>query len=52
MEKKKGEKMTIMSDKWIARSVKEKKIIEPFKSSQVRKGKYPMVYQVMVMMQE
>ena len=31
--------MTIMSDKWIARSVREKKIIEPFKSSQVRKGK-------------
>ena len=31
--------MTIMSDNWIARKVKEKKIIEPFKNSQVRKGK-------------
>ena len=31
--------MTIMSDNWIARKVKEKKIIEPFMNSQVRKGK-------------
>ena len=31
--------MTIMSDNWIAKKAKEEKIIEPFESSQVRKGK-------------
>ena len=31
--------MTIMSDNWIAKKAKEDKIIEPFESSQVRKGK-------------
>ena len=31
--------MTIMSDNWIAKKVEEKNIIEPFQSSQVRKGK-------------
>ena len=31
--------MTIMSDNWISKKVKEEKIINPFESSQVRKGK-------------
>ena len=31
--------MTIMSDNWISKKVREEKIIEPFESSQVRKGK-------------
>ena len=31
--------MTIMSDNWIYKKVKEEKIIEPFESSQVREGK-------------
>ena len=31
--------MTIMSDKWIYKKVKEENIIEPFESSQVREGK-------------
>ena len=31
--------MTIMSDNWIYKKVKEENIIEPFESSQVRKGK-------------
>ena len=31
--------MTIMSDNWISKKVSEKKIIDPFESSQVREGK-------------
>ena len=31
--------MTIMSDNWISKKVREEKIIEPFESSQVREGK-------------
>ena len=31
--------MTIMSDNWISKKAKEKKIIEPFESAQVREGK-------------
>ena len=31
--------MTIMSDNWISKKAREEKIIEPFESSQVRKGK-------------
>ena len=31
--------MTIMSDNWIYKKVKEENIIEPFESSQVRKGR-------------
>ena len=31
--------MTIMSDNWISKKCKEKKIIEPFESAQVREGK-------------
>ena len=31
--------MTIMSDNWIYKKVKEENIIEPFESSQVREGK-------------
>jgi len=29
--------MTIMSDKWIKRMVKEKQMIKPFEKSQIRK---------------
>ena len=31
--------MTIMSDNWISKKVREEKIIDPFESSQVREGK-------------
>ena len=31
--------MTVLSDKWIKKTVKEKGIIKPFISKQVRKGK-------------
>ena len=31
--------MTIMSDNWISKKVKEERIIEPFESNQVKEGK-------------
>ena len=37
--KKKKEKMTVLSDKWIKKTVKAKGMINPFVNKQVRKGK-------------
>ena len=31
--------MTVLSDKWIRQTVKEREMIKPFVSKQVRKGK-------------
>ena len=45
--------MTIMSDNWIYKKVKEENIIEPFESSQVKRGvKYHMDFLAMDTMLE
>ena len=45
--------MTIMSDNWISKKVKEERIIEPFESDQVKKKeKYHTDFLVLGMMQE
>ena len=43
--------MALMSDQWIEKQVQENNIISPFEKTQIREGKYHMVYQVMDMMQ-
>ena len=44
--------MTVLSDRWIKKMAKEKAMIKPFVSKQVRKGKISFGYHLMVMMQE
>ena len=44
--------MSVLSDKWIKKTVKSHKMISPFISKQVRKGKYHTDFPLMDMMQE
>ena len=44
--------MSVLSDKWIKKTVKEKGMIKPFVSKQVRKGKSHSDYLLMDMTQE
>ena len=44
--------MTVLSDKWIKKAAKEKGIIKPFVSKQVRKEKYLSDYPRTAMTQE
>ena len=44
--------MTVLSDKWIKKMAKSNKMITPFVSKQVRKGKFLLVYHLTVMMLE
>ena len=41
--------MTVLSDKWITKMAKQKSMIKPFVSKQVRKGKFLLVYLLMDM---
>ena len=44
--------MAVLSDKWIKKISQTKRMIKPFVSKQVRKGKFLLVYLLMAMMQE
>ena len=44
--------MTVLSDKWIKKIVKQKGMIKPFVDKQVRKGKFPLDYLLTDMTQE
>ena len=44
--------MTVLSDKWIKKTAKQKGMIKPFVSKQVRKEKFHLVYPHMDMMLE
>ena len=44
--------MTVLSDKWIKKIVKQKGMIKPFVDKQVRKEKFPLDYLLTDMTQE